>query len=179
MAWGKDNNDLTPKYVYLTEGIALTVFGIAAIAWPGLTFLTFTMIFGLFALASGIINVVGGILRIREGWSSIARLVLGALYVAAGGYVLNHPGMAALTLVILIAFTFIIHGIIDIVTAVSDKTDYRTLTIVAGVFGVMVGLILLRHPVGGGLAYTWVLGLYALVSGPIFIAIGLGAKSEK
>lgn len=32
---------------------------------------------------------------------------------------------------------------------------------------------------GGGLAYTWFLGLYALICGSVMIAIGIDTKSKK
>jgi uncharacterized membrane protein HdeD (DUF308 family) len=165
----------SPNWLFILEGIALLLFGIAAIAWPGMTFYTFTVLFGLYALVAGVANVVGGILNIRKGWSAIGGIALGALLIAAGSYVMNHPGITALSLVLFIAFTFIVRGIFEIVMAISENPPHKALAIVSGIFGILVGLILLRYPVGGGLAYIWVLGIYALVSGPIMLAIGLGA----
>lgn len=164
-----------PNWLFILEGIVLILFGIAAIAWPGMTFVTFTVLFGLYALIAGVANVVGGILNIKKGWTAVGGIALGALLVAAGSYIFNHPTVTALTLVLFIAFTFIIRGIFEIVIAISENPPHKALEIVAGIFGILVGLILLRYPVGGGLAYIWVLGIYALVSGPIMLAIGLGA----
>lgn len=169
----------SPNWLFLLEGVALLLFGIAAIAWPGMTFYTFTVLFGLYALVAGVANVVGGILSIKKGWSAIGGIALGALFIAAGSYIMNHPGITALSLVLFVGFTFIIRGIFEIVMAISENPPHKALAIVSGIFGILVGLILLRYPVGGGLAYVWVLGIYALVSGPIMIAIGLGAGGTK
>lgn len=163
------------NWVYIVEGIALLLLGLGAIAWPGMTFYFFTVLFGLYALVAGVVNVIGGILHITKGWSAIGRIVLGGLLVAAGSYVLNHPGITAVTLVVFIGFTFLIRGIYDIVLAITENLEHKALTITSGVFGILAGLILLRYPVGGGLAYVWVLGFYALVAGPMMLAVGLGA----
>jgi uncharacterized membrane protein HdeD (DUF308 family) len=170
-----DMNESPARWPYMVEGIVLVLFGLTAIAWPGMTLVTFTVIFGLFALIAGVTGVIGGIVHIGRGWTSIGEIVLGALFIAAGSYVFNHPGISALTLVLFVGFTFIFRGIFQVVAAIADDVDHKALAIISGVLGVIVGLILLRYPVGGGLAYVWVIGIYALVSGPILIAVGLGA----
>lgn len=157
-------------WVFVVEGIALILLGIAAIAWPGLSLYTFAVLFGIYALVAGVVNVVGGIVGLKAGWSAVARVVLGILLVAAGAYVFNHPGITALTLVLIVGFTFVIKGVMEIVTAFTENEEHKALAIVGGVLGILVGLIMLRYPVGGGLAYVWVLGIYALVAGPMLLA---------
>jgi uncharacterized membrane protein HdeD (DUF308 family) len=156
------------------EGVVLSLFGLAAIAWPGMTVYIFTVLFGLFALIQGVVSVLRGIFNIGRGWTAIGSIVLGILLVAAGSYVFNHPGVSALTLVLLVGFTFIVRGIFEIVAGLSSDSG-RALSIISGVLALLVGLVLLRYPVGGGTAYVWVLGIYALVSGPMLIAVGMGA----
>jgi uncharacterized membrane protein HdeD (DUF308 family) len=163
------------RWPFILEGAALTLFGLAAIAWPGMTLYYFTVIFALFALLAGITNVIGGILRIATGWTAIGRIVVGGLLIAAGSYVFNHPGITALTLVLFVGFTILFRGLFEIVEAIANDEPHKVLAIVSGILGLIVGLVLLRYPVGGGLAYVWVVGIWALVSGPIMIAVGLGA----
>ena len=160
---------------FIVEGILLILFGLSAIIYPGMTVLTFTIIFGLYALIAGIVGVVSGIVHIGKGWSSIGEIILGAIYIAAGSYVIDHPHITALTLVLFVGFTFMFRGIFDIVNAIMDNNQHTALSVVSGALALIVGLVLLRYPVGGGLAYVWVIGIYALVSGPIVLAIGLGA----
>lgn len=168
-------NNQNTTWLYVVEAIALVLFGIAAIAWPGLTLYSFVILFGIYALVAGVANVVGGILNIGRGWSAIGSLILGGLLIAAGSYVFNHPTLLT-TLVLLVAFTLIVRGIFEIVTAVSSDLPSKTLTVVSGIIGLIIGLVLLRYPIGGGLAYVWVLGIYALVSGPIMLAVGLNKE---
>jgi uncharacterized membrane protein HdeD (DUF308 family) len=169
------NADRNAGWPSTLEGVLLTLFGLAAIIWPGKTLAVFTVVFGLWALVAGVVGVINGIMHIRRGWTAVGTILLGGLMIAAGSYVLNHPGITALTLVLLIGFTLLIRGIFEIIIAIGDNEVHKGLAIVSGALAILVGLILLRYPVGGGLAYVWVLGIYALVSGPILIAVGLGA----
>jgi uncharacterized membrane protein HdeD (DUF308 family) len=50
------------------------------------------------------------------------------------------------------------------------------LTAIGGILGIVAGIIVLRYPIAGGLAYVWVLGLYALVAGSIYIALAIMTK---
>lgn len=170
------HNNQNSTWLYVVEAIALVLFGIAAIAWPGLTLYSFVILFGIYALVAGVVNVVGSILNIGRGWPAIGGLILGGLLIAAGSYVFNHPTISAATLVLLVAFTLIVRGIFEIVIAISSDLPSKTLTIISGIIGLIIGLVLLRYPVGGGLAYVWVLGIYALVSGPIMLAVGLSKE---
>ncbi len=166
----------TPKWVMVVEAIALLLFGLAAIAWPGMTFYAFTVAFGIYALVAGIVKVISGIVTIGRGWKSIATILIGVLLAGAGSYVLNHPGVTALTLVVIIGFSFLARGIVDIVVAADSSTDNRALSVVAGVLGILAGLIVLRYPVGSGLAYVWIVGIYALIAGTVGIAQALSAE---
>jgi uncharacterized membrane protein HdeD (DUF308 family) len=56
-------------------------------------------------------------------------------------------------------------------TWTQDSAGRRTLNGILGALGVIVGIFILRQPVAGGLAFVWVLGLYALIAGPVTIAM--------
>lgn len=164
--------------LYILEGLALLLFGVAAMVWPGLTMASFTVLFGLFAVAAGVVVAISGIPRINEGWASIGKVVIGLGLVGVGAYALNNPGVAAATLVLLVGFTFLARGVLDIVVEMVEETDHRNLSILAGVLAIVVGLVLLRYPIEGGLAYVWLLGVYGVISGLVTLSVGLGMKHQ-
>jgi uncharacterized membrane protein HdeD (DUF308 family) len=165
------------SWVAISEGVVLLILGLVAIAWPGITVAAFTVAFGLYALVAGIIHGISGIVTIGRGWKAIGEIVVGLLLVGVGAYTLNHPGVAALTLVAIVGLTFLARGVMDIVLALSSD-DHRALGIVVGVLGIVAGIIILRYPIGSGLAYVWLLGIYAIVAGPILIARGFDAPRD-
>lgn len=165
--------------MYLLEGLALLLFGVAIMAWPDLTITGFTVVFGLLAVIAGVAVAITGILRLAESWGSIGRTVIGLGLVGVGAYALNNPDVAASTLVLLVGFTFLIRGVLDIAVEMVEETDHRALSVFAGVLGIAIGLVLLRYPIGeSGLEYVWLLGVYGLVVGLVTMSVGLGAKTQ-
>lgn len=159
--------------IRVTEGVVAVLFGIAAVFWPGLTALTFLYLFAAFVLASGLINLFVGIFSFGEGvgvW--ILKTLLALLQIGIGVYLLRHPNVAFATVILLIGFAFIFRGVFEIVAAFMDDLSggMRTALIVVGALSLLVGIIVLFQPVSSGVAFVWVVGLYALISGPLMIA---------
>lgn len=160
------------------RGVIAIVFGIAAVFWPGLTILTLLYLFGAYILVAGIVDIVHGIggIATRTSWFLI--LLLGALELGVGVYLLRHPGVTFATLVLLIGFILIIRGVLEGVAALSDgqSSTNRVLMVFASLLAIVAGIILLFQPERAGVAFVWVLGLYALIIGPIMIAMSLDLK---
>jgi uncharacterized membrane protein HdeD (DUF308 family) len=93
------------------EGVLGIVAGIAAFTWPGLTALVLLFIIAVWAVLTGILEVVVA-LRLRKAikneWALIAG---GVLSVVFGVFMLLSPGTGALALVWLIGAYAIIFGI--------------------------------------------------------------------
>ncbi len=91
---------------------------------------------------------------------------------------LRHPHVAFATFILLIGFTLIVRGVFEGVAAFSDSmaSTNRVLMIIASVVAILAGIVLLFQPASAGVAFVWILGLYALVTGPILIALSLDLK---
>lgn len=160
------------------RGVAGILFGIAAVFWPGITLVTLVYIFSIYILISGIIEIVESIRAISRGGSWIWKLLLGFAEIGVGIYLVRHPNVSFATLILLIGLVLIARGVFEVVLAMLE--DYsateKTLMIIGGVLAVIVGIAVLLQPVAGGVAFVWVLGLYALLTGPMWIALGIDAK---
>lgn len=168
--------------VGVVAGIAATLFGVAAVFWPQETILTLLYLFAAFVLVDGVVNFFGGIMSIGRSASAwFLRVILGALEVGVGVYLLRHPHVTFATFILLIGFTLIVRGVFDVVRAFTDKQSntHRMLQIITGVLGFIVGIIVLFQPVSGGIAFVWLLGLYALIAGPITIAMALDLRNAE
>ncbi len=165
----------------IIEGIVALLFGIAAVFWPGLTILTFLYLFAAFILASGLINLFAGIFHFGEGvgvW--ILKLLLSLLQIGIGVYLLRHPHVSFAAFILLIGFAFVFRGVFEIVAAFMDDLNagMRTALILVGALSLLVGIVMLFQPVSGGVAFVWVIGLYALVAGPVMIASAISDHRE-
>jgi uncharacterized membrane protein HdeD (DUF308 family) len=151
-----------------------------ALFWPGLTLVTLVYIFAAYILVSGIVDTVMGFTSIGHKDSFwLLTLLLGIAEVAVGVYMVRNPSVSFTVLVLVIGFTFLLRGVVEIVAAFMDKAPdgaNRTLLVIAGLLGIVAGVFTLRQPVSAGVAFVWVLGLYALVVGPMQIARATAAK---
>ncbi len=162
------------RWALMVEGIAAILFGIAAVFWPGLTIVTLLYLFATFVLISGLINMGGGLMSIgRKGSSWVMRTILGILQLGVGVYLLRHPKVTFATFILLIGFSLIVRGVFELVMAFTDQDNvgHPVFLGIAGALGVLVGIVILFQPVAGGVAFVWVLGLWALVTGPMTIAM--------
>jgi uncharacterized membrane protein HdeD (DUF308 family) len=166
----------------IMEGVVAILFGIAAVFWPGLTIITLLYLFAAFVLVSGVVNLITGIFNGGHGAGSwFLKILLSVVQIGIGVYLLRHPHVSFAAFILLIGFALIIRGVFDVVAAfVDDLTaGSRTMLIIAGVLAGIAGIIILFQPVSGGVAFVWILGLYALISGPIIIATALRHRHDR
>jgi uncharacterized membrane protein HdeD (DUF308 family) len=161
------------------RGVVAILFGLAAIFWPGLTLVTLVYIFSAFILVSGIISLVTSIVEIGRDPYWFVSLVMGLLELAIGVYLVRHIGVSLATLILLIGIVLVVRGILEIVRAIMNRSasTHRVLAGVVGLVTLIAGLIVLREPVAGGVAFVWVLGLYALLTGTMLLAMASTARS--
>lgn len=162
----------------IVRGIAGILFGIAAVFWPGITLVTLVYIFSIYILISGIIGIGTGVSHLVKGKKWFLGLILGFAELAVGVYLVRHPGVTFATLILIIGLILIARGVFEVVMGLTEDTfaTQKLLVVIGGLLAVAVGVIIMLQPAAGGVAFVWILGLYALITGPILIAMGLDVK---
>lgn len=165
-------------WMWLLRGLALILLGFVAIAWPGLTLAILALFFTVSLLISGVVNVMSGIATMQHQRYWFLTLALGVIEIGFGAYVLKSPGLTISTFVLLLGFAILIRGILEVVEAFDDvfQGSTRMLMLIAGVLAVATGFVILRYSPISGLAFAWVLGVYALISGAITLALSIEAR---
>jgi uncharacterized membrane protein HdeD (DUF308 family) len=174
-----DTHEMQMNWWELTfRGIFATIFGVAAIFWPGLTLLTLLYLFSAWILVSGIVRIVTGVSKIGHHKLGFLTLLIGLLEMGVGVYLLRHPGVSFATLILLIGFLLIVEGIMEAVSALAEKSSAtaKTLSLIGGGAAVLAGILILFQPAASGVAFVWILGLYALIVGPLTIALSLDLR---
>ncbi len=165
----------------LIRGIAFLLFGFLAISWPGMTFVTLVFIFALLILLSGVSNLLSGLTdKSRADGYRWLIVAAGIFEVIVGIYAFSNPGISLAALILLIASTFIIRGILEIAIAFGEgySSSHRVLLIAGGLIGIIAGIVVFRYPVTAGLAFIWVMGIYALLAGSIYIIMSIMPKGS-
>ncbi len=159
-------------WLFLLRGVAGILFGLMALLAPGLGLAVVLGFLAAFLLVEGIATLVqaaqGGPDPI--GHRSRAWLwVDGIASTAAGLGVLVVPVVSAVLLVVMVGAWAAIVGAMRLILA------FRAGDVLMGLLGalaVFVGVCMMASPGPGMLALVWLVGLQALVTGGLFLAIG-------
>ena len=166
------------RNMFLFRGIAAIVFGVLTLVWPKLTILALVVLFGIFAIISGI-AVVAAALQNREehGWGLL--LFEGILWLLVGAVALVWPGVTALSFLYLLAVWAVITGILEMIAPLSFPMSggRGVLMVLSGLISIIFGIVIAVQPVSGLLAVTWLIGIYAIVFGILHLVAYFEARS--
>jgi uncharacterized membrane protein HdeD (DUF308 family) len=166
-------------WLLLLRGIALMLFGVIAVLWPGLTLLALATAFAAFLLIVGVIDIITSIRAQGRRSLWFLTLILGLAEIGLGVFLLK-TGLVLATFIALVGFAILIIGVIEIIAAFEPGEDAgrRFLLIIAGALGIIAGFVVLRYPASGSLAFTWVLGVWGLIVGAIQVAMCLSLRTK-
>jgi uncharacterized membrane protein HdeD (DUF308 family) len=158
------------------RGIAAILFGLAAFVWPGLTLEFLVVLFAIYALVDGVLSIF---VFVRRHGQPLSMLVQGVVGIAAGVIALLFPGLAALSLVLLIAAWAILTGIAEIALTlrIRERLSVELLWVLAGIASIVFGILLVVFPSAGALALAWFIGAYALFIGVLLVILGFSLRA--
>ena len=160
--------------------ILSAIVGTILLAWTGAALFIVAMVLGIYFLVRGIVRLVSGIFApgLTSGGRTLS-IILGILLVIVGIFVLKNPGDSLALLGILIGLSWIIDGIATLVE--SSQAVSRGFAIVAGILGIIAGIVVLFVPLESVAVLTMIAGLFLVVIAvaQIIGAIVLGSKAKK
>jgi uncharacterized membrane protein HdeD (DUF308 family) len=163
------------------RGVLGIVFGLVALAWPGITLGALVLLFGAYALMAGIVSIVGAV-RAAEAHDRWGALILeGLVGIAAAVITIAWPAITALALAYLIAGWAIVIGVLEIVVAVRLRKyiSREWLLALGGAASTIFGILIAIAPIAGALVIAIWVGAYAFVFGLIMVALGFRLRSSR
>lgn len=97
----------------------------------------------------------------RLWWVIVA---VGLLSAAAGVILVAQPSHSLKTLAVVIGIFVLLHGIVEVVSAFGS-TENRGFAAVVGIVGIIVGILLIRHPTHAVAAIGLLIGIWLVVAG--------------
>jgi len=94
-------------------------------------------------------------------------LLLGAISIAVGVVVLAKPSDSLATLAVIAGIFVLVEGVFDLVVSMRRRTENRGMAAIVGVLSVVVGVLLIRHPIGGVLAIALLIGIWLIAIGVV------------
>lgn len=158
-------------------GIVFVILGFIGLGMTVVLTMASVLMFGILILIGGGIQLVEAFKC--KGWKGIIwHLLMAILYVVAGVVVVVDPLLASMLFTLLLAFTFILVGIVRIVMAIQLRNFKNWfLPLLGGIISMILGVIIL---VGWPISGLWVIGLFVaielIVNGWSYIFIALAAR---
>ena len=159
------------------RGVCAILFGLLALAWPGVTLAALVLVWGAYAFADGVLAFATAFSDTAERpWWAL--VLTGLVSIGAALFAFFYPGLTAVGLLFVIAFWAIASGALAIVSAIELRRhiEGEVWLGLAGVVSVLFGMLLIARPAIGALAVVWMIGAYAIVSGVLLIALGMEVK---
>ena len=131
----------TNWWAFVLRGIFAILFGILTFILPGMALITLIFLWGFYALADGVFNLVAAFRHENTQRHWWALLIEGIMSIAAGVIAFTLPGITALALLVVIAFWAIATGVMEIIAAVRLRRQIQGewMLSLAGVISILFG----------------------------------------
>jgi len=162
---------------FLTIGIVLALAGVAAIAFPLVSTIAAKVALGWIFLVSGALLAVHAF-SVQQWRGFLLSLLLGALYLVAGGWLAFFPFTGIVTPTILLAALFLVEGVLEVVMAVRVRPhEGWGWLMLSGLVAIAVGvLIAYELPSSAEWAIGLLAGINLLSTGISFILVALAGR---
>ncbi len=106
-------------------------------------------------------------------------LSLGVLSIIAGIIVLAKPSNSLATLAVVAGIFVLVDGIAELCASIIGSTENRGLMAVLGVLNLIVGVVLIRHPVGGVTFVVVIIGVWLIAIGAVRFVLSFAAEGHR
>ncbi|KZF10135.1 hypothetical protein A2J03_01500 [Rhodococcus sp. EPR-157] len=168
-------------WAVLIRGIFAVIFGIVALAWPEVTVWALVVVFGAYAIVDGLSAIFRAVSarKVESGW--VWWLLGGLVSLGAGIVAFVWPEITALAAVFVIGIWAIMGGLLEIAGSIRlrklDGAAHWGMLLFAGVLELLFGLVLVFFPISGILSIVWLVGVFALVFGVLFVVSAFQVRS--
>ena len=94
-------------------------------------------------------------------------VVIGLVGIAAGVVVLLKPEDSLSFLAVVAGIFILASGIFDVAISFSRRTPNRGMAAIVGVLSTVIGILLIRHPIGGVLFVALLIGIWLIAVGVV------------
>lgn len=155
------------------RGVAAIIFGFLTLLLPGVTLAVLILLFGSYAIAEGVFNVIAAVRGRGEERVWWARLLEGLVSIVAGVVTFLRPGLTELALLYVIAAWAVVTGVLEIAAAIRLRRRIRSGVRLGlnGLLSIVFGVLTMLIPGGGALTIVWLIGGYAILFGGLLLGL--------
>ncbi|MES9520040.1 HdeD family acid-resistance protein [Streptomyces capoamus] len=165
--------------VVLLTGIGSLLLGILVLVWPGPSLLAAGVLFGLYLVYSGILQLVSAFGTHRATSLRVLAFVSGALSILLGLFCFRGPMQSILLLALWIGIGWLIRGITQTLAAAHDpRMPARGWQVVLGILTFIAGIVLIDSPFESVAVLTLVGGIWLVAVGIVEIVTALRIRGR-
>ncbi len=165
---------------FLALGIILLLAGAAAIVFPWVFTVAAKIALGWIFLIGGVVLVAHALST--RGWAGFLwSLLIGLLYVVAGGWLAFFPFTGIVTLTILLAALFLAEGVLEVILALRVRPhEGWGWLLLSGLVAIAVG-VLIAYELPGSAAWSigLLVGVNLLSTGASFVVLALAGRRAR
>ncbi len=166
-------NSIYKNWWLLTlKGLLVTLFGIAAVFFPGVTLATLMMYFGILIIVSGIFLLIGAFSHVKTNKHWANWLFEGILDIIIGIIIVIYPQLTIDLFIIIVGIWAITVGFTQMFGALKahQTGKSRWLMLFNAVIVIILGIVLFINPTESSETLTILIGIFAIVFG-LFVTI--------
>ncbi|RSS59196.1 HdeD family acid-resistance protein [Streptomyces sp. WAC01280] len=163
----------------LVAGLVSVVLGILVLVWPDASLRVAGVLFGLYLLFSGVMQLVAAFGTHATTALRVMAFISGALSILLGLFCFRGAMQSTLLLALWIGIGWLFRGITQTVAAASDSAmPARGWQIFLGVVSAIAGVVLIVSPLESAAVLTVLVGIWLLVVGVVEAATAFMIRSR-
>jgi uncharacterized membrane protein HdeD (DUF308 family) len=158
-------------------GILLIVFGVLAIGSPFLAAVAVSAVIAWLIILAGVVHLVLAF-HVHRAGNMIWKLLVGLAYLFFGIYLLMHPVLGVASLTLVLAWLFLIEGILDIILFFQMRSMRGSGWMLGdGIITLLLGLLIYRQwPSSSIWAIGTLVGVSMIISGVTRVMFSLTVR---
>jgi uncharacterized membrane protein HdeD (DUF308 family) len=161
-------------WVLVLQGILGILFGIVAIAFPDIALVTIVLLFGAWAIVTGLSQLGEGFRVAEARGRSWPFALMGVVSIVAGIIAVFVPGITILGLALLLGWWLVVQGAMEVYAAWRIRREVTGEWVLAliGIGRVVVGAIVLIMPIVGVILTLAFVAVWSIIGGITALLLG-------
>ncbi|BDU07087.1 HdeD family acid-resistance protein [Nocardia cyriacigeorgica] len=163
----------------LVTGLLSVILGVLILVWPGKTLLVAGIIFGIYLVVSGLLQLVAAFAAPASAGMRVLYFISGVLSIVIGVFCFRDELTSLLLLGLWIGIGWLFRGVAVTMAAVSEPgLPGRGWQGFFGVITAIAGIVLIIWPVESVATLAWVAGIWLVVLGVMEMITAFGVRKD-
>ena len=157
-------------------GVASLVVGVIFVAEPSHSLATLAVVFGIFLLLDGTVELISSFWR-EHGNRALAAIV-GVLGIVIGIILIRHPTHAVAAIGLVMGIWLVAAGVVRLVRAIVERVNL-VLGVAIAILEIVVGIAVVANPHIGYATLAILVGIWLIINAVGMLALAMALRSLK